>query len=201
MRFRPAMMAIPFAVMISAAPAVAYTLKLDFDVDRNPATIDTVSASYGAEVSIQVWPDYPGELIEQVSFTAGGSCTECIAWNYFRLTVSSDIFRSGCRATGTDFGTLCLGWTNLTPDCDFGTGMSRPYTLSTTAGANVVLNAPITLVRFDAAVADMEGPFCPESPRRLVVAAPSGARGIVLFDYASMPTADMAWGRVKATYR
>ncbi len=120
-------------MLLALSSAQAYTLKLDLDEDLDPATMQTTTQAEENIVSIQVWPDQPGEIVNNLYMLVDG---------------------------------------------------------------------PVTLIRFVAGVWALEGPFCPEQPAwRVAISRVPGEAHRVEFLPASTPLENTTWGHVKAVNR
>ncbi len=195
---------IVFVLLLTFSHAQAYTLKLDFDHDLDPSTLQTTTDAQEDTVSIHVWPDEPGETVDYLLARIGGSCTACNGAADFQLLVSIGLFDVGYGESVPAMS----GFENLQfcddpwPSTCTDSGLSLDRMYCADDGPAVVLDGPVTLIRFFAQALDNEGQTCPEGPsRRIAVSTVSGITHTVEFETSQVPVGHRTWGQIKATYR
>ncbi len=193
---------LPFlvGVLLAAAPAAAWEVRLDLDTDDDPATINEITTAAAAVVKVVLWPTQPQETIGAVTFGLGGSCQEC--QQVHEYGVDFDLIGGGeqnwvddPRFTGTWDGMLLLG-------CPADPGYHMTFTASPVGGP-FTLDAPLFLASFNAWIASPPPWPCERTPANLAAMFRQGEGGwwnYVQLGGSAVPAATRSWGALKVVF-
>lgn len=193
-------------LFLAAAPALAYEILLDIDIDDDPATINTATEETSAVVKLILQPTTAGEIIGAVYFGLGGECLGCPPNDIngvHTYGTSFDLPIEGAWVTASGFDSEAAYMTLL--GCPDNPGYHLLLSFEPEGGGTIILNQPIFLAEFNAWVNETVPPEGCVQPSSYLMTMPSQGEwwNCVSLGGDEPPNdaGPSTWGKIKKIYR
>jgi hypothetical protein len=187
------------AALLLAAPATAYEVLLDIDLDGDPSTINELTEDQMCTVKIVLAPTEPDEQITFVEFGIGGTCIECDGVFQYGVVQDAGAPYDGDWTDHPDFTGVWGGILSL--DCPAPVSYHEVFMAEPVGGA-FTLSAPIFLAAFQAEVAAPPGEGCQTPPANLAAMPQQNAWwNYVQIGGPAIGTEASTWSTLKGLFR
>jgi hypothetical protein len=198
-------------LLLAAAPAAAYDLLLDIDIDGDPATINETVDGDSATIRLVLRPsDEAPEWISSVTFGMGGTCWECLHQGFpYTYGSDCDLYYNLDDWHDNPLFTQSVADISLCFGCCNGNGNGQGYHYIFTAiaaGGGFSLEEPIFIAGFEAWVSrSVAFDRCPHPPADLITfprpfGGPTAEGNRIQIGDEFTPATAGSWSAIKSLY-